>query len=246
MSEPSQIRERRNFRSMLALVILVHLGVAALPVAWVKFHPSPPAPQLAAMAAEAPVIEWIEPELLAEIPPAEPAPSDPDPVAPVVAATPAPKPIANFKPRPKLAASPVSKRKPPPASASRSKPAEVKAASFQSGVRGEPAPAHPPPVPSSAAPSDAVADYHARIQRLMEQQWKQPPDLAGSSLPAARVAVSISRSGEIQGVELAASSGQSELDASALAAARSVRRIDPLPSEIANDTYRLIIRFVLH
>lgn len=246
MSEPSQIRERRNFRSMLALVILVHLGVAALPVAWVKFHPSPPAPQLTAMAAQEPVIEWIEPELLAEIPPAEPAPSDPDPVAPVVAATPAPKPIAHFKPRPKLAASPVSKRKPPPASASRSKPAEVKAASFQSGVRGEPAPAHPPPVPSSAAPSDAVADYHARIQRLMEQQWKQPPDLAGSSLPAARVAVSISRSGEIQGVELAASSGQSELDASALAAARSVRRIDPLPSEIANDTYRLIIRFVLH
>ena len=246
MSEPSQIREDRKFRSMLAWVILMHLGVAALPVAWVKFHPSPPAPQLTAMAAQEPIIEWIEPELLTEISPAMPAPSDPDPVAPVVAAAPAPKPIANFKPRPKLAASPVSKRKPPPASAPRGKPSEVKAASFQSGVRGEPAPAHPPPVPASAAASDAVADYHARIQRLMEQQWKQPHDFAGSSLPAARVAVSISRVGEILGVELAASSGQSELDASALAAARSVRRIDPLPSEIANDTYRLIIRFVLH
>ncbi len=246
MSELLQFRERRNFRSMLAVVILVHLGVAALPVAWVKFHPSPPSPLLTTMASLEPIIEWIEPELLPEISPAEAAPSGPDPVEPVVAAVPAPKPIAHFKPRPKLAASPVSTRKSPPAPAPRSKPAEVKAASFQSGVRGENPPAHPSPVPVSAAARDAVADYHARIQRLMEEQWKQPQNLAGASLPAARVAVSISRSGEILGVELAASSGQSELDASALAAARSVGRIDPLPSEIENDTYRLIIRFVLH
>ena len=229
---------------MLAVVILSHLAVAAVPVAWVKFHPGPPAPSAVNVAAREPVIEWIEPELVPKIPSAATAESEPDPPEPMIAAAPAPRPIPKANSRPKITAAASAKRPAPAAPIPRNRPAEIKTTNFQSGRQGDDPPTSAAPAPTPDR--DAVADYHARIQRLMEEQWKQPQHLEGASLPAARVAVSISRSGEILDVELAASSGKAELDASALAAARSVRRIDPLPSEIENDTYRLLIRFVLH
>ena len=245
MSEPSHAREARNFRSVLAVVILVHVAVFAIAVVWVRFHPSLPVSSANAAAHDS-VIEWIEPEMLFEIPPAgSPEPDGPSAES-VIPEVPAPKSIQYRKPPPKIAASSVARRKTSSAPVLRGKPSAVNVSSFQPEVHGGVALDAAPRVQSSSVARDVVADYHSRIQRIMEEKWKQPQHLDGASLPEARVALSIVRSGEIMDAELAASSGDADLDATALAAARSVRQIDPLPSEIENDTYRLIIRFVLH
>ena len=80
----------------------------------------------------------------------------------------------------------------------------------------------------------------------MEQHWLQPRHVGTDAAPVAKVAITVSRKGNVSGVRLAASSGLDMVDRSALEAARAVTQIDPLPSVIHDDNYQVIIRFVLH
>jgi TonB family protein len=90
--------------------------------------------------------------------------------------------------------------------------------------------------------------YHSRIQSVFSGRWRQPK---GISLPeggvaAAKVSIRIARDGQVSSRQLVQSSGIAEVDASALEAARGVERIDPLPSSVPGDSYRVVIRFELH
>ncbi|MBP7951188.1 MAG: TonB family protein [Verrucomicrobiales bacterium] len=99
----------------------------------------------------------------------------------------------------------------------------------------------------SAADADAIAAYHEKLQRLFEGRWRQPQGISGlTDAPTARIALTILADGAIAARKLVHPSGNAAVDASALAAAESVTRTDPLPRELGVASYRVLIKFVLH
>jgi protein TonB len=236
-----------SFRKTLLLVIAAHVAVAAIPLTWVSLGPRPPMVAAGPVPLKVEEIQWLDPTLpgVEELPaPVEPAATQiPQPAK--VASTSKPSP-----PRPHLG----HVEKLPAAKTKISPPQQV---NFHPAVteRSEVNPAsaaavaeHPTSGPEAMAPQeeDLLRAYHERIQRVLESHWQQPTHPATERAPVTKVAITISRAGEVSGVKLAASSGYPEVDRSALAAAHAVPQIDPLPTAVRGDSYQLIIRFVLN
>lgn len=81
----------------------------------------------------------------------------------------------------------------------------------------------------SAAEQDALTQYGARLNSLLNRAWLKPANLAGVRL-VATVVFDVSASGRISNVRLRPASGNSAFDASVLAAFRQVTGIGPTPS----------------
>lgn len=146
----------------------------------------------------------------------------------------------------------------PPASHARALPHQEHPSATESITAHSPPEWQESPKPSVSAnlsasadglSEDELADYHNHIQSIFERHWHQPRggmQTQSQTSPTARICLLIGRNGQISGQALVQSSGNAQVDESALAAARSVPRIDPLPSGIPGDSYRVIIKFELH
>lgn len=272
MSDPFQQREKSSFRKVFAIVVVAHLAVAALPIAWVQFG-HVPAISEGKSGIRLEEVRWVDPALLqVNHPPAEPAAEPPpspkieEASVPVIAEeesseivktvpvqksreirTPAKKvnrvrydrvkSVVSEKPRQLVQNEEVDEESTP----IESPQSDISAPTTEVGNPGFEADSE-----NQAAIADAISEYHARIQKKMEQHWLQPRHVGTDAAPVAKVAITVSRTGNVSGVHLAASSGLDMVDRSALDAARAVTQIDPLPSVIHDDNYQVIIRFVLH
>jgi TonB family protein len=247
MNFDSSQQEQRSFRKWFGVIVLAHLGLASLPIAWVQFGPAvaisnPPRPAEARKE-----IQWIDPAMVLAAPAsmADPAP----PIAPQ------PEPVREvFKPTPKRESPKPQLVKNESAAARKvTMPQVTKFEKLAPDAPVDPAPAaSPKPAPKQinhvpdAAAQDQINEYHRKLQQRMEQQWNQPKHISLEQAPMAKIGITVSRGGKVSGQHLAVSSGHAEVDESALAAARAVTQIDPLPSGIPDDSYEVIIRFVLH
>lgn len=273
MKHHPELEEKRNFRRVLGVVIVAHVALAGIPLAWLR----PGSAKSSGSTAEA-QIQWIEPTLIPEMPHAAPEPDEL--VARVISRTPV---IENVELQSfaeteaeestdfALVAKEDTPIKSPPAKAQKpkvSKPVRLfnrKNQVTQSSFHPEPphatnaedanvvspaeesisASAGETPGEPSGAEQDAILSYHNKIQQIFEQRWSQPKN-AASGTPAAKISLSILRSGKINHFQLAESSGNAAVDQSAINAVRSVSEIDPLPTVIRSDNYQLLVKFVLH
>lgn len=238
--------EVNSFRKTFLLVVLAHAGVAAIPLSWVSWKAKPIAS--AGPVAKVPEVQWLDPAL--PLPMALPAPQA-EPVVATVAEPETPKVTKPVVTKPRAVRPQLGHVEKLPAKINAAPPQTVK---FSTAPETDSKPDEPAvgnasdgtdPV-HSAADDDALNEYHARLQRLLESHWQQPAHPASERPPVAKVAVTIHRDGTIESAKLAASSGFPEVDRSVLAAAHAVSHIEPLPSAVAGDSYQLIIRFVLH
>ena len=88
--------------------------------------------------------------------------------------------------------------------------------------------------------------YDLLITKEFHRAWEQP---LGIDTPfrqnTAKLSVRIGRDGTVERFSLARLTGVPELDSSVLAAARSVRRIAPLPDDFHGEAYEVMINFQL-
>ncbi len=236
-----------SFRKTLLLVIAAHAAVAAIPIAWVSLRPRQPMVAAGPVPFKVEEIQWLDPSL----PGGEELPA---PVKPIVTQMPKSAKVATTA-KPSVQRSQLGHvEKLPAAKTKISRPQQVNFhPKVSEGTEVNPAPAaavaeHPASGQAAMAPQeeDLLRAYHERIQRVLESQWQQPSHPATERAPVTKVAITISRAGEVSGVKLAASSGYPEVDRSALAAAHAVPQIDPLPMAVRGDSYQLVIRFVLN
>ena len=268
MSDPFQQREKSSFRRIFAIVVVAHFAIAALPIAWVQFG-RVPAISEGKSGIRLEEVRWVDPSLLQ----AKPMPEPPVETAPEPEIEPKSLPVIHAPKSPEIVKSvPVQKAR--EAKSPTKKVNRVKFDRAKSVVSEKPPQVVPDQEvaqdstpekestenevstnesdegegngESQAAIADAISEYHARIQKKMEQHWLQPRHVGTDAAPVAKVAITVSRKGNVSGVRLAASSGLDMVDRSALEAARAVTQIDPLPSVIHDDNYQVIIRFVLH
>ncbi|MDK3162302.1 TonB family protein [Kamptonema cortianum] len=79
--------------------------------------------------------------------------------------------------------------------------------------------------------------YFNHIRSRMIDSWDRPRDLLGPSQKLKTgIRMKISRNGNVSSVSLASSSGNSTWDESALAAARKVTKVNPLPDGLGDDS----------
>ncbi len=91
---------------------------------------------------------------------------------------------------------------------------------------------------------NALARYHRHIQRRFRERWVQPTSVFTQQARfVTTVAITIRRDGNVESVRLVKPSGDPAMDQSVMEAARSVRRIDPLPRTIRQDPYVVSIDF---
>ncbi len=88
--------------------------------------------------------------------------------------------------------------------------------------------------------------YHSMIQERFTIGWDQPTSIVRSSLNfSTRIKIRIARDGTILAREIVSSSGNNVMDASVLAAATKVEKIDALPSGLGGDSYEVNVDFKL-
>ncbi|MEM7384296.1 MAG: TonB family protein, partial [Verrucomicrobiota bacterium] len=123
----------------------------------------------------------------------------------------------------------------PPASTTRKAPA-------QGTARGN-SKTRPGTTATTVSPA-VLARYQRHIHDVFMGRWRQPAGITHSR--QAKIHIRIRRDGTITDVRLVSSSRNSKLDASALAAARSVRKVNPLPRGLNQQYYEPIINFELN
>jgi TonB family protein len=88
--------------------------------------------------------------------------------------------------------------------------------------------------------------YYLRVHDVMYEAWDQPGKAVDFDKKlVATILLRVSRDGRIDGVRLAHSSGNQLMDDSALAAAHSVPRLDPLPEGLGGDFAEISVNFRL-
>jgi len=88
--------------------------------------------------------------------------------------------------------------------------------------------------------------YYLHIHDRMYEAWEQPGQAVGFDKKlVATVLLRISRDGRIDGVHLQHSSGNKLMDDSAMSAARSVPKLDPLPAGLGGDFADISVNFRL-
>jgi TonB family protein len=88
--------------------------------------------------------------------------------------------------------------------------------------------------------------YYLQIHDRMYEAWEQPGQAVGFDKKlVATVLLRIARNGRIEGVRLQHSSGNKLMDDSAVTAANSVPRLDPLPEGLGGDFAEISVNFRL-
>jgi TonB family protein len=88
--------------------------------------------------------------------------------------------------------------------------------------------------------------YYMQIHDRMYEAWEQPGQAVGFDKKlVATVLLRIARNGRIEGVRLQHSSGNKLMDDSAVTAAHSVPRLDPLPEGLGGDFAEISVNFRL-
>jgi TonB family protein len=88
--------------------------------------------------------------------------------------------------------------------------------------------------------------YYLHVHDVMYEAWDQPGKSADIDKKlVATILLRVARDGRIEGVRLAHSSGNELMDNSALAAAHSVPRLDPLPDGLGGDFAEISVNFRL-
>ncbi|MGA2140423.1 MAG: TonB family protein [Verrucomicrobiia bacterium] len=88
--------------------------------------------------------------------------------------------------------------------------------------------------------------YYMQIHDRMYEAWEQPGQAVGFDKKlVATVLLRIARNGRIEGVRLQHSSGNKLMDDSAVTAANSVPRLDPLPEGLGGDFAEISVNFRL-
>jgi len=88
--------------------------------------------------------------------------------------------------------------------------------------------------------------YYQHVRDRMYDAWQQPPESVNWSRNAfSTVVVRVARSGEIVDVRLQTPSGNRAMDESAITAAKTVRRLQPLPDGLGRETAEISINFQL-
>ncbi len=88
--------------------------------------------------------------------------------------------------------------------------------------------------------------YYQHVHDRMYEAWAQPPESVNwDKRQFSTVVIKIARNGEIVAVRLLTPSGNRALDESAVAAARSVERLQPLPDGLGGATADITVNFQL-
>ena len=103
----------------------------------------------------------------------------------------------------------------------------------KSGRIGSPT-GSPDGIPGGMGPGSPFWDYYQHVHDQMYEAWEQPGDAVSRKLMAT-VMLRVARDGTITDVELKRSSGNKLMDDSAVAAARSVQRLEPPPDALVKD-----------
>ncbi|HUJ09622.1 MAG TPA: TonB family protein [Verrucomicrobiae bacterium] len=88
--------------------------------------------------------------------------------------------------------------------------------------------------------------YYLQVHDRMYEAWEQPGEAVRFDKKlVATIVLRVARDGRIDGVRLEHSSGNKLMDDSALAAARSVPRLEPLPEGLGGDSADISVNFRL-
>lgn len=234
---------RREFRRMLLVSGVVHVGVVVLAMA----IPAPAAVQPAGV---------ITVDLVAALPSAAPKPAKPAAAPEAVAPAPAPRP----KPKPKQTVLP----KKPTDRASKPKPATKKPAPRREvflepetkeeksleelmaemrGESGEPTPepvqtatTAPVGVPTGRPESPALRDWKRRVDIHVKRAWVMPPGFRMQDLQT-EVVVDLDAAGNVRGAKVARRSGSPYYDDNVI---RGISKASPLPAPPEAGDWRFI------
>ena len=217
---------------------------------------------VAASASQAALVEaWQTPPAVAQtIPVAQPAPdaaSDPavmtkpatppaakpsvqalmPPAAiqmPSVDTTPPPPPIQHAEPVPQTAPPPATRPKARPARAAAPSPAKQAAGQGQTAAKGSAGAAQTQS--QTKAQSTALrAEWGARIHRKIQRNMIFPRGASAGG--TAKLALVVSRSGQLRAVRLIRSSGDADIDQAAMRAVKRAGRFDAAPKGLGDDAY---------
>ncbi len=88
--------------------------------------------------------------------------------------------------------------------------------------------------------------YYQHIHDRMYEAWERPPAAANWDRKLmATVLIRVARDGRIVDVKLQSTSGNRQLDETALAAARRVTRLEPVPNDLRGDPVEITVNFQL-
>lgn len=195
---------------------------------------APPAPTLADTTETAPTLP---------APAAAPlAPPLPD-ALPQADTAPAPPPLPAVKPRPRPAAPAAAKPRPAQPAPPDSSAAQVATGSGGGAVAGDGGQAQAPSL-SQGRINDLTASWGASIRAKIERRKRYPMAADGAS-GTVTVRLTITRSGALADLSIAASSGNAALDEAALKAVRAAGRFPAAPEGLSQDStsFTLPMRF---
>ncbi len=196
----------------------------------------PPALPETALNDVAPALPSLMP------PPLAPALPDALPQADTAPAPP-PPPAVKPRPRPAPAPDPVAEPRPEQPAPSDSSAAQVAAGTGGGAVAGEGGQAQAPSL-SQGRINDLTANWGAKIRARIEKRKRYPLAADGAS-GTVTVRLTVTRSGALAGLSIAASSGNAALDEAAIKAVRGAGRFPAAPEGLTQDSisFTLPMRF---
>lgn len=194
-----------------------------------------PAPPPAPPAAAPPPPDTPAPDALPDLPDPAPAPAVPDTAPlPPMARTDAPPPLADPAP-PAPVADPALADARPRARPERARPVQTAEAPAPARPAAESASAQPQSAAQSrAGAQDARAQWGAAIRKKVERR-KAYPKAARGARGEVVVKMTVSRSGVLEAVAVARSSGNAALDEAALSAVRRTGGFPAAPDQVTGD-----------
>lgn len=225
-------------------------SVADMVAAWDAPPDAPPLPDMVAPAAAeaappspmAPPATDLAPALPALTSPLAPALPDALPKADTAPA-PLPPPAVKPRPRPASPASAVAKPRPAQPAPSESSAAQQASGSGGGAVAGDGGQALAPSL-SQGRIDDLTASWGAKIRARIERRKRYPMAADGAS-GTVTVRLTVSRSGALAALSIAASSGNAALDEAAIKAVRAAGRFPAAPEGVPQDSisFTLPMRF---
>lgn len=204
----------------------------------------PATPEMAPPALPETALNDVAPALPSLTPPPL-SPALPD-ALPQADTAPAPPPPPAVKPRPRPAPpapDPVAEPRPEQPAPSDSSAAQVAAGTGGGAVAGEDGQAQAPSL-SQGRINDLTANWGAKIRARIEKRKRYPLGADGAS-GTVTVRLTVTRSGALAGLSIAASSGNAALDEAAIKAVRAAGRFPAAPEGLTQDSisFTLPMRF---
>ncbi len=154
--------------------------------------------------------------------------------APNVDSTPPPPPVQQAAPAPQTEPLPATRPKARPAQAAAPSPAKQAAGQGQTAAKGTAGAAQT----QSQAPAQSTAlraEWGARIHRKIQRNMIFPR--GNSAGGTAKLALSVSRTGQLRAVRLIRSSGDADIDQAAIRAVQRAGRFAAAPKGLGDDAY---------